>query len=75
MSKTFLHNRFIYLTSNNSGDSIAKKYITNKIVCYTRSRDMATSCPKPGSCGTKAPVWLRIPNLEEKKNTEFGVKR
>ena len=22
------------------------------------SRDMATSCPGPGSCGTVAPVWL-----------------
>ena len=24
---------------------------------------MATSCVKPGNCGTKAPVWLRIPEV------------
>ena len=34
----------------------------NVTYLFCRSRDMATTCPKPGSCGTKAPVWLRFPD-------------
>ena len=37
------------------------------------SRDMATSCPGPGSCGTVAPVWLDMRTLQNLTENLYSV--
>ena len=44
-----------------------------RFLTYGMSRDMATSCPGPGSCGTVAPVWLDMSTLQNlTSNTFYG---
>ena len=40
---------------------------------FERSRDMATSCPGPGRCGTVAPVWLDMNTLVNLTSNTYSV--
>ena len=44
-----------------------------RFLSYGMSRDMATSCPGPGSCGTVAPVWLDMTSHKNLTGQTFSV--
>ena len=44
-----------------------------RFLSYGMSRDMATSCPGPGSCGTVAPVWLDMTTRQNLTSNTYSV--
>lgn len=44
-----------------------------KRTSFYRSRDMATTCPGPGKCGTVAPVWLDLSSAVNLTANTFSV--
>ena len=44
-----------------------------RFLSYGMSRDMATSCPGPGSCGTVAPVWLDMRTRQNLTENLYSV--
>ncbi len=44
-----------------------------RFLAYGMSRDMASSCPGPGSCGTVAPVWLDMTTRQNLSWNSYSV--
>lgn len=47
--------------------------VLKKEPLFYRSRDMATTCPGPGKCGTVAPVWLDLSSAVNLTANTFSV--